>query len=84
MYAETPVVAYDVGGVSEIVLDGETGYLVPAGDERQFVSALVDAVTSDTSRMEAQAKQQVLDGYTNTAIAKRFLDVYQQVIHAER
>ncbi|HEV7622644.1 MAG TPA: glycosyltransferase [Amnibacterium sp.] len=29
----TPVVAYDVGGVGDLVVDGETGLLVPLGDE---------------------------------------------------
>ncbi|MCU1473943.1 glycosyltransferase [Amnibacterium sp.] len=29
----TPVVAYDVGGVGDLVVDGETGLLVPVGDE---------------------------------------------------
>ena len=36
----TPVIATDVGGVAEVVHDGENGLLVPAGD----ASALGDAV----------------------------------------
>ena len=32
MAAALPVVAYDVGGVSELVLHGETGYCVAVGD----------------------------------------------------
>lgn len=36
----TPVVAAAVGGVAEVVRDGENGFLVPAGDAR----ALADAV----------------------------------------
>jgi glycosyltransferase involved in cell wall biosynthesis len=32
MAAALPVVAYDVGGVGELVLDGETGYCVAMGD----------------------------------------------------
>ena len=34
MACGTPLVAADVGGVSEIVRDGETGWLFPAGDAR--------------------------------------------------
>lgn len=36
----TPVIATDVGGVSEIVRDGENGLLVPAGDADRFAEAI--------------------------------------------
>jgi glycosyltransferase involved in cell wall biosynthesis len=39
--AGRPVVAFDVGGLSEIVSDGANGRLIPAGDQRAFVDAVV-------------------------------------------
>jgi glycosyltransferase involved in cell wall biosynthesis len=40
MAAELPVVASAVGGLAELVEDGVTGLLVPAGDERALAEAL--------------------------------------------
>ena len=40
MAAGIPVVATDVGGVAEAVVDGETGILVPAADARALAAAL--------------------------------------------
>ena len=34
-----PVVAFDSGGIGEIVIDGETGFLVDYGDIDAFVNA---------------------------------------------
>jgi glycosyltransferase involved in cell wall biosynthesis len=44
MAAGLPVVATDVGGVHEVVLDGETGRLVPPGDVRALAAALSEMV----------------------------------------
>ena len=51
MACGTPLIAADVGGVSEIVRDGETGWLFPAGDADGLVSC-IRAVLDDTVRRE--------------------------------
>jgi glycosyltransferase involved in cell wall biosynthesis len=37
----TPVISTDVGGVAEVVRDGENGLLVPSGDAKAFAAAIV-------------------------------------------
>ena len=41
MAARRPVVATDVGGVREAVEDGETGYLVPSGDDQSMAACII-------------------------------------------
>jgi glycosyltransferase involved in cell wall biosynthesis len=50
MAAGLPVVASAVGGVPELVVDGETGFLVPPGDEAAFATALRKVVADGDSR----------------------------------
>jgi glycosyltransferase involved in cell wall biosynthesis len=39
MAVERPVVASRIGGIADLVLDGETGLLVPPGDEAALGAA---------------------------------------------
>lgn len=49
---ETPVVTYDVAGVSEIVIDGQTGYCVPFEDKERFADAVTDLVRNPGLRRQ--------------------------------
>jgi glycosyltransferase involved in cell wall biosynthesis len=42
MAAGRPVVATDVGGAGEAIIEGETGYLVTSGDDQQLASRLIE------------------------------------------
>ena len=49
---ETPVVTYDVAGVSEMVIDGQTGYCVPFEDKERFADAVTDLVRNPGLRRQ--------------------------------
>jgi glycosyltransferase involved in cell wall biosynthesis len=48
MAHEKPVVATDVGGINEVVVDGETGLLVPPNSPDQMAAALSAVLDGDT------------------------------------
>ena len=50
MAAGKPVVATEVGGVPELVMQGETGFLVPSGDEATLSQALRGALGDPEAR----------------------------------
>jgi len=80
MAAGKPVVASKVGGVPEIVADGETGILVPRADVEALSSALgflaQDVNAGDSMGLHAYAKVQALSW---AAIASEYADVYRTV-----
>jgi glycosyltransferase involved in cell wall biosynthesis len=80
MAAGKAVVAANVDGVPEIVLDGETGILVPSEDEDGFAGAmtrlLADVRLQDRLGRAGQARAQK---FTWAAIADDYLDIYRSV-----
>jgi len=79
MASGTPVVASRIGGLAEVVADGETGFLVEPGD----LAALHDRlalVLSDrrlAARLGANARDLVVQRFTWRACAERCLAAYQ-------
>lgn len=51
--AGLPVVATDVGGVRELVDDGRTGFVVPAGDEDALAAAMLEMAALPAEQRQA-------------------------------
>ena len=77
-YCKTPVVAYSVGGISEVVKLGETGWLVPAGREIEFVQSILDCIKSnDRERIVEEAFKMVFKNYSNDLVTEKFITCYR-------
>ncbi|MCW2811184.1 MAG: glgA, partial [Friedmanniella sp.] len=94
MACETAVVASAVGGIPEVVVDGETGYLVPydpaqANDPdaiATFEASLaerINSLTRDPERARAfglAGRQRCIDEFSWAKIAAETVDVYRRAI----
>ncbi|TME35451.1 MAG: glycogen synthase [Chloroflexi bacterium] len=88
MACETAVVASRVGGIPEIVVEGESGYLVDydADEPRAFTTALaarIQELLSDparASKMGKAGRQRVMDRLGWPSIAARTLDLYNSLL----
>ena len=69
--SEIPVVATRVGGVSEIVVDGETGLIVPPGDQDALAHA-VRAVLDHPERFRGNARSWCLQRFDMADIAREW------------
>jgi D-inositol-3-phosphate glycosyltransferase len=81
----TPVVATRVGGLTSIIRDGETGFLVPWRDADLFAERLRRVLQDDPlrQRLAARARESVL-GYGWDRIADEHVALYAEVRAARR
>lgn len=86
MACGTPVVGFDAGGIGEMVRDGETGCLVPTEDVQALAAALLATRRDPVWRtaMAARCRETVLARYTLVLQARRYLQLYHQLIAARR
>jgi len=84
MACGTPVVASRVGGIPEVVVDGETGWLVEPGDPVALAEALRGALADSARarRMGLAGRRRVEAHFSWDRIAQRTLEVYHQAIDA--
>jgi glycosyltransferase involved in cell wall biosynthesis len=75
------VVASAVGGVGELVRDGNTGVLVPPGDAAALQRALETLLADAAGRRElvANARRQAEQQYTMAAFVRRCESVFARV-----
>ncbi|HEY6387953.1 MAG TPA: glycosyltransferase, partial [Candidatus Acidoferrum sp.] len=77
-----PVVAFNAGGIPEIVRDGIEGRLVPRGDVAGLRLAICDMLNrSDTLRqMSANARHRATQEFALELQARRYLQLYERII----
>jgi glycosyltransferase involved in cell wall biosynthesis len=84
MAAGTPVLASNVGGIPEMVVDGETGVLVPAHDPTTL-SRTLDTLLDDPERLRVMGEAGLArlrdKQWTWTRHAERLTEIHREVMH---
>jgi glycosyltransferase involved in cell wall biosynthesis len=82
MAAGKPVVVTQGGGSSELIVDGEQGFLVPASDPRAVarrLEFLLDA-PSDAERMATAGRSRVQEMFSLSGLTDNTLRMYREVL----
>lgn len=82
MASGTPVVASRIGGIPEVVRDGETGYLVEPGDVEGLHDRLATLVADSHLARDLgdNGRDRVLTRFTWDACARRCLEAYEELV----
>jgi len=79
-----PVVSTDVGGVSELVVDGDTGWLAPSGDPERLAEAMRRALETpdlDLTEMGRRGRERVLDMHDARREAAKLRALFERYAH---
>jgi glycosyltransferase involved in cell wall biosynthesis len=79
--AGVPVVATAVGGTPEVLVDGESGYLVPPGNAEALCEAILTVTNSHEgmSEMGFAGRQRVLEHFSFQSQVDRYLQLFEKV-----
>lgn len=79
MTTNTPVIVGDVGGLSEIIRDGENGLKVKPGDEEELAEAIIRLLANKefADHLSEQAYNEVMSVYNWDQIAQSTIEVYR-------
>jgi glycosyltransferase involved in cell wall biosynthesis len=76
-----PPIAFSVGGLPEVIEDGKSGLLIPAGDVQAFMRGAAELITNDAlrARLGEGAKVRARE-FSDKRMIERTAEVYHRVI----
>lgn len=81
----TPVVAFDIGGISDIVSHKKTGYLATAFDTQDLAKGVMWVIeNSDRHELRQNARKHAEEHFSYPVVAQQYQIVYQHVLEANR
>ena len=82
MAAGKPVVASRVGGNPELVIDGQTGYLVPAQDPIALADCVIKLLKAPdmARRIGASAQERVAQHFSHEGMITQYQDLYERLL----
>ncbi|HEX6729397.1 MAG TPA: N-acetyl-alpha-D-glucosaminyl L-malate synthase BshA [Pyrinomonadaceae bacterium] len=82
MACEVPVIASRVGGIPEVVSDGETGFLSEVGNIEKMSADAARLLSDEELRREMgrRARESAIDRYRTDVVIPQYIDFYEKVI----
>ena len=78
---KTPIISTDVGGISEVIINGKTGFLIPYGSKEKFIKGLVQLIDMEPKKKQElglNARQYALRHFSIDKLAKQNAEFYKR------
>ncbi len=82
LIAGKPVVSYDVDGAREVVIPGETGFLLPPQSVEPLASAIIQLAGDADLRLRLgqRGRERFTDQFRHETMTRRLREIYQRVL----
>lgn len=86
MACEVPVIASAAGGLPEVVVDGETGFLRPVGDVESMAAAALELLEDPRRLREfgAAGRERAVTVFDQDRVVGQYRDLYTRVVGSGR
>lgn len=77
----TPVVAFDTGGIPEMIDHGQNGYLARYQSGEDLAAGVSQTLfQEDQERLRNEARRKVMEHFTEEIVAKQYLQLYRELV----
>ncbi|MBM3893558.1 glycosyltransferase family 4 protein [Candidatus Dependentiae bacterium] len=75
-----PIIAYNVGGIAEVVRNGHNGYLVTPGDKNALAEKMIHLALHPSIQQALAAKNDDLIDFDNKSMVKKHTTLYKSLL----
>ena len=75
-----PCVGFKVGGIPEMIDHQQTGYVANYQDAQDFADGIRWTLAADYDALSRQARNKVMTTYSESAVARKYLEVYEAAL----
>jgi N-acetyl-alpha-D-glucosaminyl L-malate synthase BshA len=86
MASEVPVIGSRAGGMPEVVIEGESGFLLPVGDVDGMADRAIEILSDESLQQRLGRNGRILaeERFNESMIVPRYREFYERIIAGER
>ena len=82
---ELPVISTNTGSIKEVLIDGETGIMVPPGDAGKLSEAIEKIIVNRDlgEQLGKRGRQYIIENFSNKIIANKLFNLFKKVYESK-